>query len=752
MCGITAIYSFNGPVSAAEAGHFTDALAHRGPDGRGVLVDHNVSLGHRRLSILDLSENGRCPMRYVAPSGRELHITFNGEVFNFLELRRELQAKGHAFASETDTEVIAAAYAEWGRDCQLRFNGMWAFAIFDPRSRELFVSRDRYGVKPCYAYLTPQRIAIASELKAFLALSSAPLSFNPAVVQPLWERSRYDGATHETAAREVLNIPGGHDVLVRGDGTVQIARWWDPAAHVIPVPERYEEQVEIFKELFFDAVRIRMRSDVPVATCLSGGVDSSAVAAAMHFLQSGSAGCGERVTRDWQNVFVATFKGTLLDEKRYADLVAERIGVVPHYVESRPEESLRLLVENVWCLDEPSGGMATPVWMVYRELRRAGVVVTLEGHGGDELLGGYFWHLHSSARSLGSDLSRELHQALLPSILKNFDRCSSAHGVEVRPPLLDHRLVSFAGGLPATSRIGGGFSKRILRDAVRGLVPEGVLNRQGKIGFNAPIIEWLNGPLGPFVERLLSHDAFLSLPGINTSEVRGVVIERCRARSWNPRDWDSAYKVSMLINLTVWRLLFIERERALLDSMLTESLAGASGAVPVPAGEPDFIPFVDSGKLVLRYRSPSPAGIPAVHAPFLIALGASQLSRSMECRVEIACGECAEETPMAIFKNVLPLGATPPADERDVVIQLVLKQLEPLSVERIEDACAWIVERGAQPPAGATDDQVEFFSTPEELVSIVEGLIKQLDDRGVAASDSGAQRHGDTTPLEPPPQ
>ena len=144
MCGITALYSFRDPICREEFSAFTDSLSHRGPDGRGILIDKNIALGHRRLSILDRSDLGQCPLRYQSPSGATFHITFNGEVFNFLELRRELMAKGHTFRSDTDTEVVAAAFAEWGKKCLFKFNGMWAFVIFDEQKRELFASRDRF--------------------------------------------------------------------------------------------------------------------------------------------------------------------------------------------------------------------------------------------------------------------------------------------------------------------------------------------------------------------------------------------------------------------------------------------------------------------------------------------------------------------------------------------------------------------------------------------------------------------------------
>ena len=739
MCGITAIYSFRGAIAHEDIERFTDALAHRGPDGRGVFVDANVALGHRRLSILDLSDAGRCPMRYVSPAGRELYITFNGEVFNFIELRRELQAQGHRFTSDTDTEVIVAAYAEWGKECVHRFNGMWAFAIFDVQSRDLFVSRDRFSIKPCYAHISPQRVAVASEIKAFLALHDASLSFNERVIQPLWERSRYDGCSGETAAREVVNIPGGHSLLVRANGDAVLERWWSTKDHCVPVPARYEEQVEIFRELFLDAVRIRMRSDVPVATCLSGGIDSSSVASAMHYLQTKAGECGERIARDWQNTFIATFPGTVLDEKRYADVVAQHIGARPHYVVSRPDESIRLFVENVWCLDEPGGGVAVPAWTIYRALREAGIVVSLDGHGGDELLGGYWWHLQQPLSALNESLYGEFSTTLLPSILKNFDRCSMAHGIEVRMPLLDHRLVSFATSLPPSSKIGGGFSKRIFRDAVRGIAPASILNRQSKIGFNAPLLDWLNGPLVPFMERIFGHEVFLSTPQINAAQIRDEVLAHCRARAWTTNHWDMAYKVTMLVNLTIWRLLFVERKRELVDEMLSSSIAQLGNEAASYPSDCNSAAIPEEPAVVIRYCSPCEQGLPSEHIPYLAALGIQQLRSGLECRVDIECGDMPGNLPMSIAKNIVSRGASVPA-AGSCSVSLMLKT--PISaVEKLGEATVLLLERGATPPSDTQDVAVETFGTPDELIACVERLLKGIEACDVSADAALPEGH-----------
>ena len=275
MCGIAGIWDFFAPIQAETLDRFTDSLAHRGPDGRGTFIDGGLGLGHRRLSILDLSPAGANPMAY-GMNGPRYQITYNGEVYNFLEIRAELMAKGYRFKSDTDTEVVVAAYAAWGPACLTRFNGMWAFAIWDSEEQKLFLARDRFGVKPLYVHTVPGRIAFASEIKAFLELDgfipdmNRDIAAKMAVAAPDCE-----GAEIETIMAGVKRLPPGHTLTIDRDGNAKLEQWWSSAEHLPSVPARYEEQVEAFREIFFDAVRIRLRSDVAVGTCLSGGVDSS---------------------------------------------------------------------------------------------------------------------------------------------------------------------------------------------------------------------------------------------------------------------------------------------------------------------------------------------------------------------------------------------------------------------------------------------------------------------------------------------
>ena len=564
MCGIAGIVWTDDPAHSVDRGsldRLTDSLAHRGPDGRGVLLDGPVGLGHRRLAILDLSDAGANPLRYQAPDGRTLWIAYNGEVYNFLELRRELESLGHAFRTATDTEVVAAAYAQWGEGCQERLNGMWAFAIWEPAGRSLFLSRDRFAIKPLYYLEQGGRFCFASEIKAFLALDGfVPACDESLVPLLLANPGRYEGVTDRTLLAGVRRLPGGHSLRLGPDGALAVRRWWDTAAHLPEVPARYEEQVERFRELFLDAVRIRMRSDVPVGTCLSGGVDSSAVAAAMAWLHGGTGAELGRCPEDWRRAYVAAFPGTAIDERDYADEAARCAGARPVIWNFDPDEALGCLLDSVWSMEEVYFGVAVPAWALYREMRRGGTVVSLDGHGADELLGGYTWYLDLPMDEVNGRLDADFHRDLLPAILRNFDRCSMAHGIEVRMPFMDWRLVCFCAALPAEAKIGGGYTKRILRDAMRGVMAEKNRLRRSKFGFNSPMIEWYNGGLAPLIERITSSPMFLESPHWDGPGLRASVMDKTRRRAWTMADWVESLGAWTRMNVVLWRMLFETRE------------------------------------------------------------------------------------------------------------------------------------------------------------------------------------------------
>jgi asparagine synthase (glutamine-hydrolysing) len=560
MCGIAGILRKHEPVSEEALGYLPDALAHRGPNGRGLWIDKTVGLGHRRLSILDLSEQGRCPMSYTAPHGGEYVITYNGEVYNFIELRDELAGEGYEFHTATDTEVVVASYARWGEACLDRFNGMWALAIWDKQKGSLFLARDRFGIKPLYYLFQGSDFYFASELKAFRKISGFKRTLNEGYAREALHLSQpLEGTRDETLMSGVHRLMPGSLMEVISGRPPRIRKWWETKEHYVEVPASYEEQVAGWKELFLDAVRLRLRSDVPVATSLSGGLDSSAVAGALAYVGK-SASSDARRAPSWQQCFISTFPGTAIDERKYAEEVVSWTGAVPHYTEFQSEEGIRGVVESVWTMEDVYPAIATPVIENYRAMSRNGVVVSLDGHGGDELLGGYDWYLSTPMKDLNERLYQQFHANLLPSILKNFDRCSMASGVEVRMPFMDWRLVTYTFSLPPETKIGGGYTKRILREAMQGLVPESILKRRSKIGFNSPMIEWFNAGLNGVVEKTIRHPRWNDSRLFDGRKLGAEILTKIQDRSFTQADWGKTLTYWSYLNLIIWEMLFLDDE------------------------------------------------------------------------------------------------------------------------------------------------------------------------------------------------
>jgi asparagine synthase (glutamine-hydrolysing) len=380
MCGICGIVAPGRPAEAETVAAMSELIAHRGPDGDGIFTRDGVALGSRRLAILDLSEAGAQP--FASADGR-LHVVHNGEIYNYRELRGELASRGHRFASATDTEVILAAYREWGERCVERFNGMWAFALWDEGEQRLFCARDRFGVKPFYYSFGGGRLAFASELKAFRADPQTPLRANEQIVRDFVRNDHFDH-TNETFFAGIVKLPPAHTLVLDRDG-LRTRRFWQLELRDPPAGD----PVEAVRELFIDSVRLRLRSDVTVGTCLSGGIDSSAVAGVIDLLlreeTENARPVGER-----QQTFTVYFDDPAIDERPFAREVVERTKAAPHWVTFTSGD----LVENVGHIveahDEPFRSTSICAgWYVMREAARAGVTVVLDGQGGDEVLAGY---------------------------------------------------------------------------------------------------------------------------------------------------------------------------------------------------------------------------------------------------------------------------------------------------------------------------------------------------------------------------
>jgi len=378
MCGILGWISEGVQSRAEPFSKALDTLAHRGPDDRGVFDAPGAFLGHRRLSIIDLTIGGHQPMR---DPGSGAVIVFNGEIYNYLELRRQLEQLGHEFRTESDTEVLLQAYLEWGPSALNKLNGMWGLAIWQPQQRKLFVARDRFGIKPFYFAHRPGHIgfAFASEPKALLALF--PEFRQPdeqAVYKFLAEGLLYTEG--QSFYQHIQTLPPGH----YGDYSAEteqykMIRYWDYPTTAIASTNYAQDAVDEFSSLFEDAVSLRMRSDVPVGITLSGGLDSTAVLAAAMRKTPGKRVC-----------FTSVYGGNERGEAEWAKRASAPYGILPVEVEAPNAAWLQTLQQIAWHMDGPGYSPAVyPLWYLMREARKQGVLVLLEGQGADEALGGY---------------------------------------------------------------------------------------------------------------------------------------------------------------------------------------------------------------------------------------------------------------------------------------------------------------------------------------------------------------------------
>lgn len=385
MCGILAIIGDTLPVSNDIANQALDTLAHRGPNDRGVVQVPGAWLGHRRLSIIDTSSAGHQPM---VDESSGVALTFNGEIYNYIELRSELEGLGHHFHSQSDTEVLLQSYLAWGKKCVERFNGDWAFLIWDPRDRSAFISRDRFAVKPLYFVHADGVLSIASEPKALLVLYPELRRVNArALYRFLKESALYDNA--DCFYQGIQLLQPAHSAVYKIDGDeLAVMRYWDWPDAATP-PEQANVQMQ-FNALFEDAVRLRMRSDVPVGVTLSGGLDSTAVmTSANRHLESGKT----RMTA-FTSVYEKHADSPVVDERKWAALAVENCAHVDLQLVEAPNHSWVQTLRKIICfMDGPGYSPAVfPLWNIDRSASQQKVVVLMEGQGADELLGGYTDH------------------------------------------------------------------------------------------------------------------------------------------------------------------------------------------------------------------------------------------------------------------------------------------------------------------------------------------------------------------------
>lgn len=420
MCGILAIIGNTLSVSTELANQALDTLAHRGPDDRGVWHVPGAWLGHRRLSIIDTSSAGHQPM---VDESTGVALTFNGEIYNYIELRKELEALGHQFHSRSDTEVLLRSYLAWGEQCVARFNGDWAFLIWDPRSRIAFLSRDRFAVKPLYYTHARGIFSIASEPKALLELYPELRRVNErALYRFLKESALYD---HTDCFYEGIQLlqPAHYGIYKLDSDMLDVVRYWDWPDGESSVQGDVQAQ---FDALFEDAVRLRMRSDVPVGITLSGGLDSTAVmSSAEKYLEHGS----KRMTA-FTSVYENQPDAPVVDERKWAALAAQNCTHVDLQLVDAPNhvwlQTLRKIIRH---MDGPGYSPAVfPLWHIARTASKQRVKVLMEGQGADELLGGYPDY---AAAALLEKMGSLLRRFKWVSLGREVMSCFTAFGVAV---------------------------------------------------------------------------------------------------------------------------------------------------------------------------------------------------------------------------------------------------------------------------------------------------------------------------------
>ncbi len=581
-------------------------IAHRGPDDSGVYCDGPIGLAFRRLSILDLSDSAHQPM--ATTDGQHV-IVFNGEIFNYVELRAELQALGHTFRSTGDTEVLLAGYRQWGRALLPRLNGMFAFLIHDRARQLLFGARDRFGVKPLFRMQTPTEVAFASEIKAFSAIR--PLAVDRDRLLDLAAAGRMDQLpwSARTFFTGVEEIAPGSAFEVDMHGRTSTWAWWN-LSDALTTPLPADQAAESFAQLFEDSVSLRMRSDVPVGVMLSGGLDSTSIACAMARLSGTAAQRGSPL-----HAFL--FEDAENDETQYTRETLAYTQATAHRVNGRNGHVFADLERLLHIHDEPvHSATALAGYWLYARAAEHNVRVVLGGQGADEILGGYtfysraYWsellrqgslarlrlelaaardaghadaQLATVVRRVASNALRgsstvrffiarsrrpvvpgwarpsdevvrrralvaskqeflSLDEALRDSVessplrmyLRVEDRNSMAHSVEARLPFLDYRIVARAFSTPNEQKIRGFQTKVLMRDAMRGRIPDSVHQRRDKMGFPASPAQWFRGELrAPTLDLLASRSAresdLFDIPGLTRSLTAGASLSAVEA-------------------------------------------------------------------------------------------------------------------------------------------------------------------------------------------------------------------------------
>ena len=563
-------------MARAQLVALTETLSLRGPDASRFAIQNTPSasfgFGHRRLTLIGDSTHGGQP---AALEGR-WWLTYNGAIYNFVELARDLGWPSEEIAKCSDTEVLLHLLAKHGGASLDQLDGMWAFALWDAHEETLTLSRDRFGEKPLFYSQLQDGWAFASELQAFRMHPQCPPTLNEEVAMDLLIGEEPEPGA--TLLRGVRELPAGSIAVLR-KSSIDCQLWWNTLDHLPTVPRKYDDRVDEFRSLIIDSIATRMRADVPIACSLSGGFDSSVIAAVM-----GSTDHADNARRAaCSSAFVASSPWSFVDETAAARRAASFSHLPLIEVLSPQDVSVPTVTHALDAMDGVFCAPTVVAHLLYAQMRERGIYCSLEGHGLDELIGGYLQldrslladapslfthpltnaarfaavhsfhrqfpsharagalvatmrsfalhhpslrlvkqqllskraqeagHLESRLRALdaglgdfGAELYVQFHRSILPQLLKNVDRTSMNHGIEVRSPFLAWKLVAYATALPDSDRFAHGFSKRIARDAMQGRMDESIRTNRVKLGYYTPLREWLIGPLRGWVDQLLN--------------------------------------------------------------------------------------------------------------------------------------------------------------------------------------------------------------------------------------------------------
>lgn len=542
MCGIAGIARFDHAPDLGVVKAMTDALTHRGPDGEGFFTRDNVAFGHRRLKIIDLSEAARQP---IADASGNVVVTYNGEIYNYRELRDSLAARGHHFISHTDSETIPVAYSEWGDSFLDHLHGMFAFALYDVRNRRMLLVRDRIGIKPLYFIRRPQFIAFASEPKAFVAADLITARPNVRAITDYIQRGYHERG--QSWYEEVEELQPGHCATVSANGDFNVRPYWTLPEASGRVGENPKAALRTALE---HAARTHLQSDVPLGAHLSGGIDSSSVVGLL---------CRQREEK--LHTFSVYFReGAYYDERPFIEEVSRRYGTEHHYTVPTWRDAQDWLPKILHAVDGiTTGPTVVPAYLLCRDIRSRGIVVSNGGQGGDEMFAGYPRHLlpyalaelgsgkagwHNGAAALSKagirgllriaaertvvpgtmllhpdvrgqvrpfryslqfdELFRQYLTGYLHCLLHIEDRTSMASSIESRVPLLDDSVIELAVSMHSRWKLRDGVPKRVLRDAVEDLLPPAVFHRKDKRGLPTPFGLWIRGPMKDYARAVLT--------------------------------------------------------------------------------------------------------------------------------------------------------------------------------------------------------------------------------------------------------